>query len=1079
MRELGDGSKLFLGTDVNTIGKVSADGSTYSTISLDVDLGTAPNEFIVDGSDLFIHNNTTLSKYSISGATASFVTSVAVGSGAASMSFNSASQLLLSKGTKLKTFYKSDLTSVTGDMTAGASIARIGVNSSDLYYYYGIGGSIRSFITGSADEVSLVTGQGSGSAIKGFFVAADGSFYAATVVSSVGALKKWTAAGTQLWSFNPGNTTVAMSINANGVVSVLSSAGAISRYYPIATPSSFTATADSTNIYLSWSTAVTDSDFDGVTIRRSTTSFPETPASGTAVVTDSDANTFTDSGLSSSTSYYYSIWNKTSDGYYGNFTTATKTTGPVAPSLVAEASGSTVNLSWNLPAGTDSFTIRRSTSAYPTSPTDGTAVATDLDSSVTNYSDTSLSDNTYYYSIFGKRTSDAVYSGAGQATVTVDTTAPDAPAISASKPTLNGSSISLSWNVPTGTSTFTLNRVVNGGAETTVQNNIASSTTTMSQTSLSEGTYVYKIYAVDAYGNSSTAGASDTTTIDTTAPDAPTIVASKPTANGSEISLTWDVPSGTDTFTLKKVVDGGAETTVQSGIASSTTSMSQTSLSEGSYVYKIYAVDAYGNTSVAGTSSPLVIDTTAPSSPSSFTATSSGATVNLVWTNPASDFASVTIRRSTSSYPASIVSGTAILSGSTSTSYSNTGLSDGVYYYSAFALDSYGNISVAAQATATVDTTPPSSPTISASKPTLNGSSIDLSWDVPATTDHFDLKLIYNGGSESDVDLSIPTSTTSATKTSLADGTYVYKIYAIDSAGNVSSAGSASSLTIDTTATASPSAFAASVSGTQVNLSSVALSWSNPVASDFASITIRRSTSGYPADVSSGTLVASSVTSTTYTDSNLADGTYYYSAFALDQFGNISTAAQVTTSISTSTELSIELQEPSASGSIHINDQINFSLNIENSGNRDASDTELTFTISDNLQFVSAEITATGDASLASVFHFATEVSCTGTSTIVCNVGTVPAGESLTLVVTTTVVGLGAISFSVSGSDGISGDSASSSGTVVAVAASGGGCSLSLGSKGRGLKMDVLILLLGAFCLTFQRFPKRGEASQS
>jgi len=87
---------------------------------------------------------------------------------------------------------------------------------------------------------------------------------------------------------------------------------------------------------------------------------------------------------------------------------------------------------------------------------------------------------------------------------------------------------------------------------------------------------------------------------------------------------------------------------------------------------------------------------------------------------------------------------------------------------------------------------------------------------------------------------------------------------------------------------------ATSLIGSGVN-SDITLSWTNPTESDFVSITVRRSTTSYPSTVSDGTAVVSATTTTSFTQTSLDDGTYYYSVFALDNTGNVSSA--VTTSV--------------------------------------------------------------------------------------------------------------------------------------------------------------------------------------
>ena len=105
--------------------------------------------------------------------------------------------------------------------------------------------------------------------------------------------------------------------------------------------------------------------------------------------------------------------------------------------------------------------------------------------------------------------------------------------------------------------------------------------------------------------------------------------------------------------------------------------------------------------------------------------------------------------------------------------------------------------------------------------------------------------------------------------------------------GTTCDIGALESVTVaDTTAPSAPTGFTATPSGSTVNLS-----WTNPTDIDFASVTIRKDTTAYPTDISSGTLVALGLTGTTTIDTNLPNGTYYYSIFAKDTTGNVSDRA--------------------------------------------------------------------------------------------------------------------------------------------------------------------------------------------
>ncbi len=118
--------------------------------------------------------------------------------------------------------------------------------------------------------------------------------------------------------------------------------------------------------------------------------------------------------------------------------------------------------------------------------------------------------------------------------------------------------------------------------------------------------------------------------------------------------------------------------------------------------------------------------------PTSVTATPSGNHVTLGWTNSVdTHFSSVTIRRGTSGYPTSTTDGSAVASGVTGTTRTDSDLSDGVYYYSLFSIDDEGDISIAATATVTVDTVTQSPTFLSPGSGSMN--TVRLRYTLPET----------------------------------------------------------------------------------------------------------------------------------------------------------------------------------------------------------------------------------------------------------------------------------------------------------------------------------------------------------
>ncbi len=96
--------------------------------------------------------------------------------------------------------------------------------------------------------------------------------------------------------------------------------------------------------------------------------------------------------------------------------------GIATPTLSASVSDQTVSLSWNVPGGTQTFMLRRSTVAAPSNSSDGTLVDT-FANTTTTYDDTGLANGTYYYSVFA--INGGLTSAPGSAgPVTVNYTAP-------------------------------------------------------------------------------------------------------------------------------------------------------------------------------------------------------------------------------------------------------------------------------------------------------------------------------------------------------------------------------------------------------------------------------------------------------------------------------------------------------------------------------------------------------------------------------------------------------------------------------------------------------------------------------
>ena len=217
-------------------------------------------------------------------------------------------------------------------------------------------------------------------------------------------------------------------------------------------------------------------------------------------------------------------------------------------------------------------------------------------------------------------------------------------------------------------------------------------------------------------------------------------------------------------------------------------------------------------------------DTAPPSAPTGLTATGSSSSAQLNWI-ASTDDVGVTrydlYRSTTSGFTPSAANRIAQPSG---TSYTDSSLAAGTYYYKVQAEDGAGNLSASSnEASAIVgDTSPPTAP--GALSATGAVGKATLGWG--AATDNvgvvkYDLYRSSVSGFTPALGNRIAQPTGTSYTDTTAPGSYYYKVAAEDGAGNIGPASNEASATVlaDTTAPTAPSDLTASVAGGTVNLS--------------------------------------------------------------------------------------------------------------------------------------------------------------------------------------------------------------------------------------------------------------------
>ena len=234
----------------------------------------------------------------------------------------------------------------------------------------------------------------------------------------------------------------------------------------------------------------------------------------------------------------------------------------------------------------------------------------------------------------------------------------------------SSSQINLTWNASTNATSYNVKRsTTSSGPYTTIATGVTS--TNYNNTGLTAATtYYYVVSAVNSGGESANSAQASATT-QASAPAVPTGLTA--TAGNAQVALSWSASSGATSYNVKRsTTSGGSYTTIASV---TTTSYSNTGLSNGmTYYYVVSAVNS-GGESANSSQVSATPQASAPAAPTGLTATAGNAQVALSW-NASSGATSYNVKRSTTSGGSY-----ATIASVTTTSYSNTGLSNGTTYY--------------------------------------------------------------------------------------------------------------------------------------------------------------------------------------------------------------------------------------------------------------------------------------------------------------------------------------------------------------------------------------------------------------
>jgi len=602
------------------------------------------------------------------------------------------------------------------------------------------------------------------------------------------------------------------------------------------------------------------------TVYRGASSGSETPYMANLTGTH-----YTDVGLANGETYYYKVvalnaFGSSSASSEVSGTPATSGSAPAAPTGLTATAGSTqVALSWTASSGATSYNILRST----TSGSGYTSVVSGV--TATSYTNTGLVNGTAYYYVVTATNSSGTSGDSSQASATPQAAVPAAP--TGLTATAGNTQIALSWSASSGATSYNVLRSTTSGSG---YSSLATGLTTTSYTNtgLVNGTAYY--YVVTATNTAGTSGNSSqaTATPRVGIPAAPTGLTA--TGGNTQVALSWTASSGATSYNvLRSTTSGSGFTSVATGIT--TTSYTNTGLSNGTLYY--YVVTATNTSGTSGDSAQVsATPAGVPAAPTGLTATAGNTQVALSW-SASTGATSYNVSRSTTSGSGY----TSVVTGLTTTSYTNTGLSNGTpYYYVVTATNASGTSGYSSQASATPQASSiPAAPTgLSAA---LLAGEVNLSWSASSGATSYTVLRSQNSGSGYVAIASGITSTTYEDFMVTNGLTYYYVVTASNSSGTSGNSSQVSASPVGNgNAPGATNYLTATASTGQVSLT-----WD--AATGATSYNILRSTS-------SGTgfsTLTTGVTGTSYTDTHVVHGTtYYYIVSGSNSYGSGSLSQQ-------------------------------------------------------------------------------------------------------------------------------------------------------------------------------------------
>ena len=298
-------------------------------------------------------------------------------------------------------------------------------------------------------------------------------------------------------------------------------------------------------------------------------------------------------------------------------------------------------------------------------------------------------------------------------------------------------------------------------------------------TSLADGDYTFSVRAKDNIGNADPSPATNSFTVDNTAP-VTTIDSGPGSRNDGSADFAFSSNESGSTFECELTGPGQS-----AGFSTCTSPQGYTGLADGDYTFSVKATDAAGNTDATPETNNFTMDGTAPTT----TIDSGPGSRN----DGSADFAFSSNESGT--FECELTGPGQSAGFSTCTSPQNyTGLADGDYTFSVRAVDAAGNTDGSPETNSfTMDGTAPTT-TIDTGPGSITDGTASFTFSSDDANATFECELTGPGQSAG-----FSTCTSPATYSTLADGDYTFTVKATDEAGNTDATPETNNFTMDGT----------------------------------------------------------------------------------------------------------------------------------------------------------------------------------------------------------------------------------------------------------------------------------------